>query len=84
MLKKQTKEIIAEWINVNEKMKEINSYIFNNTELFEQKYESDYRTDLFKFFAGKITRYSRDYNQLMELLTPQEITEINWERIKLK
>ena len=84
MLNRKCKEGIAEWINTNEKLKEINNYLFENTELFEQKYEDEYRTELYKFFAGKITRFSRDYNQLMELLEQQEITEINWERIKLK
>ena len=73
MLKDETLEIIAEWLYHNEKMKEINKYLFDHTELYEQKY----MTDLFRFFAGKITRFSKDYNKIYELLNKNEKQRLN-------
>lgn len=72
MLSDETLEIINEWLYHNNKMKEINSILFNRTELYEQKYMTDFRDELFRFFAGKITRFSKDYNKIYELLTKEE------------
>lgn len=70
--------LIAKWLEYNDKQKEITKYLYNHTELFEGKYEDDYETKLFNFFAGKITRYSKDYNTLFrEILTQKEIEKIN-------
>lgn len=77
MLKDETLEIISEWLYHNEKMKEINKYLFDHTELYEQKYMTDFRESLFRFFAGKITRFSKDYNKVYELLTKEETKKLN-------
>lgn len=77
MLKDETLEIIAEWLYHNEKMKEINKYLFDHTELYEQKYMTDFRDSLFRFFAGKITRFSKDYNKIYELLNKDEKRRLN-------
>ena len=77
MLKDETLKIIAEWLYHNEKMKEINKYLFDHTELYEQKYMTDFRDSLFRFFAGKITRFSKDYNKIYELLNKDEKQRLN-------
>lgn len=77
MLKDETLEIIAEWLYHNEKMKEINKYLFDHTELYEQKYMTNFRDSLFRFFAGKITRFSKDYNKIYELLNKDEKQRLN-------
>lgn len=77
MLKDETLEIIAEWLYHNEKMKVINKYLFDHTELYEQKYMTDFRDSLFRFFAGKITRFSKDYNKIYELLNKDEKQRLN-------
>lgn len=74
--------LIAKWLEYNEKQKEITNYLYNHTELFEEKYEDDFKTELFNFFAGKITRYTRDYNKLFqEILTNEDKKELNLIRI---
>lgn len=82
MLKAETLEMISEWLYHNEKLKEINKYLFNHTELYEQKYMTDFRDELFRFFAGKITRFSKDYNKIYSMLSKEEIKELNKIRIK--
>ena len=77
MLKDETLEIIAEWLYHNEKMKEINKYLFDHTELYEQKYMTDFRDSLFRFFAGEIRRFSKDYNKIYELLNKDEKQRLN-------
>lgn len=71
MLNREEKLIkyIAKWIELNEKMREINKYLYEHTELFEAKRIEDYNEELFAFFAGKITRYTKDYNTLLERMT---------------
>lgn len=72
-------EIINEWIFHTKKLKEIVSFLYSNTELFEEKYEKDFDQDLFDFFSGKITRYSKEINQLDEVLEERKrkiLTEI--------
>ncbi len=80
-MKNECYELIAEWIYHNEKLREINKYLFDHTELFEELYCSDFNNDLFRFFAGKITRYGRDYNELYKKLTSEQRKELN--RVKL-
>lgn len=77
MLSNECLEMINEWLYHNEKMKEINSILFNRTEFFEQKYMVDYRDDLFRFFAAKITRFSKDYNKIYSMLNKEEIKRLN-------
>lgn len=77
MLKEETLEIINEWLYHNEKMKEINKYLFDHTELYEQKYMTDFRDDLFRFFAGKITRFSTDHNKIYKMLNQDEVQKLN-------
>ena len=77
MIKHETLEMIAEWLYHNEKMKEGNKYLFDNTELYEQKYMTDFRDDLFRFFAGKITRFSTDHNKIYKMLSTEEVKELN-------
>lgn len=69
-------EMIAEWIYHTNKLKEINQFLFNKTELYEGKYQSDFNNELFRFFAGKITRFSKDINQLNALLTQKQLENI--------
>lgn len=72
MLKDKTLKILNKWIKLNSQLRELNSYIYNETELFEEKNMMDYRENLFNFFAGKITRFTKDENKLKELLSPTE------------
>lgn len=81
MLNREALEIIEQWIYYNEKLKDVNKYLFEHTELYEQKYMTDYREDVFRFFAGKITRFGRDYNTLYKILTNEESKEI--QKIKM-
>ncbi|UPW40949.1 hypothetical protein [Sigmofec virus UA08Rod_6044] len=71
-------KIIAKWIKINKKLKEINDYIYKHTEIFEEKYTSEYREELFNFFAGKITRFTKDHNKLMNLLKEKEKDTIHY------
>lgn len=82
MLNDECLEMIAEWLYHNEKMKEVNKYLFDHTELYEQKYMTDFRDDLFRFFAGKITRFSTDYNRIYKMLNSEEIKRL--QKIKIK
>lgn len=65
-------ELIAKWVDTNNIQRKIIKYLYEHTELFEQKYESDYYYELYSFFSGKITRCSRDHNKLMEILNEQQ------------
>lgn len=69
--------LINEWLFHNNKMKEINNYLYNHTELFNGKYPTDYKDDLFRYFAGKITRYTRDYNTIYSMLSDIQIDKMN-------
>lgn len=62
-----------------EKNEEITKYLYNHTELFEQKYMEDFQSELFRFFSGKIGTYARQRNTLLKLLTTkqkEDLTEI--------
>lgn len=60
--------VIAKWIKANNELKEINKFLYENTELFEGKTELDYKNELYRFFAAKITRFAKDEHQLMDIL----------------
>lgn len=81
MLNNECLECINEWLYHNEKMKEVNQYLFNHTELYEQRYTTEFREDLFRFFAGKITRFSKDYNKIYNMLTSEERQQL--QKIKM-
>lgn len=82
MLSDECLEWINEWIYYNDKLKEVNKILFENTQFWEQRYMTDYRDDLFRFFAGKITRFSSDYNKIYKMLNKEEKIKLN--KIKLK
>lgn len=69
-------ELIVEWMYHNEKLKEINKYLYEHTELFERRYENNYNFDLYDFFAGKITTFTRNYNELTKKLSKEQIKKI--------
>lgn len=58
--------VIGKWITTNQKLKEINKYLYEHTELFECKYEQDYQTELYNCFAKKITRFTKDEKEIYE------------------
>lgn len=82
MLKGKAIQVIAEWEILNDKLNDLYKYAFNNTEIWEQQYMSDYKTEIFSFFAGKITRIARDRNELYKYLTTGDIKNIQFEKIK--
>ena len=69
---KKLLKYINEWLYLNDKMRKINQILFNHTELYERKYTQDFEDSLFRFFAGKITRYTREENQIRKMLTPKQ------------
>lgn len=77
-MNKNTKKIklIYEWIKLSQKMNNITKYLFEHTELYEQKYMIDFEHDLFRFFAGKIGRHAKDYNKLVEILNEEDFRTI--------
>lgn len=77
MLSNECLEMIAEWLYHNDKMKEINSILFNNTQFYEQRYMTEFRDDIFRFFGGKITRFTKDYNKIYSMLNKDEIKKLN-------
>jgi len=64
-------------------MQQITKYLYDHTELFEEKYENEYNHELYKFFSGKCNRYSKDHNTLMELMTPKQKKEMYYEKLFL-
>lgn len=73
---KKKNKYIYKWLYYNNKLREINKYLFEHTELYEQKYMTDFEEELFNFFAGKIQRYTRDENKLRSLLSNSDRQEI--------
>ena len=69
---KKLLKYINEWLYLNDKMRKINQILFNHTELYERKYTQDFEDSLFRFFARKITRYTREENQIRKMLTPKQ------------
>lgn len=74
--KKKLMLALNKWLYHNNKMREINKYLYDHTELFEAQRIEDYKEELFSFFAGKITRYTKDENNLYEKLTVKEALEL--------
>lgn len=66
---------ITGWIAETKKLKDINHYLYEHTELFENGYESEFDELLHNFFAKKITRYTKELNELY-LLVPDNIREV--------
>lgn len=83
MISKKLANLINNWIYYQNKSAEIVNYLFNHTELFEQKYTYDFKDSLFRYFAGKIGRNATDINKLMKTLTEEDkkvLTETELER----
>lgn len=72
MNKKQERDYyISKWKLYNNKLREVNKYLYENTELFEnysKQYLHYFDDDLHNFFAKKITRFSKEENELNRLL----------------
>lgn len=69
-------KVINKWLYHNEKLRQINKYLYEHTELFEQQYMTDYLDELYAFFAGKITRFTRDYNLLTSKLSQKQLKKL--------
>lgn len=67
---------IADYIYHTMEIKEIIKQLYEHTELFENKYEHEFRLKLWKFFAGKITRSTLEYNKIMSLLDENEVKNV--------
>lgn len=59
------------WIYKNDDLRIANKWLYEHTEYFERGYESDFDEELHHFFAKKITRFIKDYNELLSLITPE-------------
>lgn len=71
MMNEKTKELmlfVNKWKKLNNKMREVNKYLYEHTELFERTYMFEYNEELFHFFAKKITRYAKEENELNQIL----------------
>lgn len=81
MYKNKLLELIKEWLHHNDKLRQINKYLYDHTELFENKYEMDFQTDKHNFFAKKITRYTKEENELIKLLNDKELKELRYKQL---
>lgn len=72
---------INKWLYHNEKMREINKYLYEHTELFEGITMNDFKEELYHFFAGKINQYTKRENQLLELMTPKMSIELQQNKL---
>lgn len=75
-MNKKLKKAISKWLYHNNKMREINKYLYDHTELYENNKIDEYKEELFSYFAGKITRYTKDENNLYEKLSTKELLEL--------
>lgn len=75
--KKKLYTAINKWLELNEKMAEINKYLYEHTELFESNTMNEFKEELYHFFAGKINQYTRRHNELLDKMTPKMIIELN-------
>ena len=77
MANNQTKllKLINKYYKLLEKQEEIIKYLYNNTELFEQPYISDFPEELFRFFAGKIGNEARQKNTIYKLMNEKQKKE---------
>lgn len=71
--------LINQWLKHLKEMEKINKYLFEHTELFENKYMDEFNEKLFRYFAGKITFYTREYNKIVDIISPEE-----WEEMKIE
>ncbi len=69
-------KLIIKYFKNLEKCEAIIKYLYNHTELFEQKYMSDFPEDLFRFFAGKIGTYARQKNKIFEIMNKKQIEKM--------
>lgn len=76
-MKEELSRLIAEWIITNNKLRELNKYLYENTELFERDKMNEFPQLLYNFFAGKITRFSRDENELYKRMNQLLTKEVN-------
>lgn len=81
-IKRELAEYINKWIELSLKQHEVTKYLYNHTELFEQKYEHDFKNETFRFFAGKITRSTTDINKLINTLTKEDEEILAKEKIR--
>lgn len=72
---------LSKWVDATEKIRDINKYLYEHTDLFEQENIADFPEELYSFFAGKITRYQKDINQLYKLVRPGMILKM--QQVKL-
>lgn len=82
MIKRELAEYINKWIELSIKQHEVTKYLFNHTELYEAKYEYEFKDDIFRFFAGKITRSTTDINKLMSYLSEEDKNVLTMEKIR--
>ncbi len=73
--------LIKEYLHHIDKLRELISYLYNHTELFEKRYEQDYQHDLFDYFASKINLMSKYENTLLKIMTEKQIEELNYQRM---
>lgn len=82
MIKEELAEYINKWIELQNKSHEIIKYLFEHTELFEQRYMHEYKDELFRYFAGKITRNGTDLNKLNNLFTPDDREQLQKQKLR--
>lgn len=82
MIKNELAEYINKYIELSNKTHEIIKFLFEHTELFEEKYIDDFHENLFRFFAGKITRNGREINQIKEMLSEED--KLQLQKMKLR
>lgn len=61
-------ELVDMWIDQCDYLRQINSELYKNTQLYEHGYESNFDENLHDFFAKKITRFQKEINELYKLL----------------
>lgn len=74
-------KLVKQWLYHNSKCREINKYLYEHTEFFENQTMLDYAEEQFNFFAGKITRYTKDENRLKETLTAKQLIDLKMEEL---
>ena len=66
------------------KLIEINKYIYEHTEFFEDRYKDDYPTELFAYFAGNTSGLVQKYNKFKEKLKETDRMKIKEEILKFQ
>ena len=61
------KELIDEYCTCLERLAELNSELYNMTELYENEYMLDFNHELFNIFKNKLGYYTKLRNKLKEL-----------------